>query len=454
MSTPDSDLMARWQARVERELAREKDPKAAFARLTTRLVDGMTISPLYAEGPAASTRVGRTLPEVELAPWPVTPTPDDLDLREGEQLGLSPAEELATAALALAERPSTPVVHLGLSPDILLQVAKLRAIRRLARRLTELDSHPRPFLVHAHTSVRHFTRHDPWVNQLRNCAAVFAALIGQADLVTPVPWDAPLGEPSDDARRLAEHTVRIATRESHLVADDPASGAYAVEQLTEDLCAAAWALAADPASLAARTATTRAERERRVARRQDFGGAFVGATLYPDLDEPSPTRSAGPELGPRLALPFERLRTTARAHPDTARVFVATFGPLAHHMARTTWVTHLLAAGGLRAVDPSPPEGFSSIEAAADAFTASGCQLAILSVADPDWGEGATTLAALGAALIARGAKTLVAGRPHPALEAAGVAGFVHAGLPALDVLTDLHARLGLGSTTPDGGAA
>lgn len=453
MSTPNPDLMARWRTRLERELAREKDPQAAIARLTTRLVDGMTLAPLYTEGPAAPTRVGRTLPEVELAPWPVTPTPDDLDLRAAEQSGLSPAEELATAALALAERPAIPVVHLGLSPDILIQIAKLRAIRRLARRLSELDHHPRPFLVHAHTSVRHFTRHDPWVNQLRNCAAVFAALIGQADLVTPVPWDAPLGEPSDDARRLAEHTVRIATHESHLVGDDPVAGAYALEQLTDDLCAAAWALAADPAALAARTTTTRAERERRVARRQDFGGAFVGATLYPDLDEPTPARNAGPELGPRLALPFERLRTTARAQPDIAKVFVATFGPLAHHMARTTWVTHLLAAGGLRAIDPSPPEGYPSFDAAAAAFATSGCKLAILSVADPDWGEGAATIAALHSALAAHGATTLVAGRPHPALESS-VAGFVHAGLPALDVLTDVHARLDLGSTTPTGGAA
>lgn len=450
MSTPDSELMARWQARVERELAREKDPKAAFARLTTRLVDGMSIAPLYAAAPATSpTRVGRVQPEVELVSWPVSPTPDDLDLREHEQSGLSPAEELATAALALSERPSSPVIHLGLSPDILIQIAKLRALRRLALRLTELDSHPRPFLVHAHTSVRHFTRHDPWVNQLRNCAAVFAALLGQADLVTPVPWDAPLGEPSDDAKRLADHTVRIAIHESHLVADDPSLGSFAIDQLTEDLCAAAWALAADPSALAHRIATTRAERQKRVARRQDFGGAFVGATLYPDLDEPTPTRNAGPDLGPRLAAPFEDLRTTAQAQPKVARVFIATFGPLAHHMARTTWVTHLLAAGGLRAVDPSPPEGFSSIDAAAEAFAASGCSLAILSVADPDWGQDAATIAALSAALTARGAQTLVAGRPLPALEATGIAGYLHAGLPALDVLTDLHARLGL-----TGGAA
>jgi methylmalonyl-CoA mutase len=447
----DGDLMARWQARVERELAREKDPKAAFAKLTTRLVDGMSIAPLYAELPAAPSRAPRTPTEVELASWPVTPTPDDLDLREPEQSGLSPAEELATAALALAERPSQPVVHVGLSPDILLQIAKLRALRRLAQRLTELDSHPRPFLVHAHTSVRHFTRHDPWVNQLRNCAAVFAALLGQADLVTPVPWDAPLGEPSEDAKRLADHTVRIAIHESHLVADDPAFGAFALEQLTEDLCAAAWALAADPATLATRIAATRSERHKRVARRQDFGGAFVGATLYPDLDEPTPTMSGpAPDLGPRLGLPFEALRTAAET--ADAKVFVATLGPLARHMARTTWVTHLLAAGGLRAVDPSPPEGYPSIDAAAEAFAASGCTVAILSLADPDWGEGAATLTALADSLSKRGATVMVAGRPTPALEASGsttIAGYLHAGLPALDILTDLHARLGL-----TGGAA
>lgn len=435
----DHDLMARWQARVDRELAREKDPKAAASRLTTRLADGMTIAPLYTGSPSA--REAMTSPEVELVSWPATPTPDDLDLRPDEQRGCSPAEELALAARALLERPHLPVVHLGLSPDILTQVAKLRALRRLARRLTELDNSPRPFLVHAHTSLRHFTRHDPWVNQLRNCAAVFAALIGQADLVTPVPWDALFGAPSEDARRLADHTLRIAVHESHLMADDPAFGAYALEQLTEDLCAAAWSLAADPSALAVKMAATRAEREKRVARRQDFGGAFVGATLYPKLDEQAP-HSVHPadDLGPRLAAPFERLRDAAMARD--ARVFVATFGPLAHHMARTTWVTHLLGAGGIRVIDPSPAEGYPSIDAVADAFAASGCRVAILSLADTAWGEEGAVLVALANALVGRGAVVLVAGRKPPTIESTAIAGYVHAGLPALETLVDLHHRL------------
>lgn len=441
-TAPTQDLAQRWRAGVERELARAPDPAAAFARLTTRLPDGLALAPLYTEAPPGppATRVS---PEPRLVSWPALPTPDDLDLRPLEQRGAAPAEELATALVALFERPHIPLIHLGLSPDVLMQVAKLRALRRLALRLSELDAHPRPFVLHTHTSVRHFTRHDPWVNQLRNTAAVFAAILGGAGLITPVPWDAPLGAPSDEARRLADHTVNIALHESQLAADDPAFGSFALEQLTDDLCQLAWALAADPAALAARIEATTAERARRVARR-DFGGAFVGATLYPDLDEPRPERPpATHPLGPRLAEPFEHLREGATAMD--ARVFLATFGPLARHTARTTWVTQLLAAGGLRPVDPSPAEGYEDPGALGAAFAASGLRLAILSVADTDWGEGGTTLLALARELASHGATVLVAGRPTPALQAEpSVAGFIHAGLVALDVLVDLHRRLGL----------
>jgi len=454
----DAPLWSQWKAKVESELAAQGQA-TTVDKLFTKLADGTSIAPLYPdpspfESPLPSARAG----EPELVSWPVAAAAGDIDLRHIEQDGASPTEELASALIAALAAPGNAVIHLGVSPDILIQIAKLRAIRRLLGRLSELDGHARAPILHAHTSLRSFTRHDPWVNLLRNSAAVFAAMLGGADRITPAPYDIALGEPSDEAKRLADHTVRIAQHESSLGFDaDPTAGSHAIEHLTEALCKDAWSLAATPDAIAPRIAATKATRATRLARRQDN---LIGTTLYPELDELVPARPLA-DCSPRLALPFERLRAAGvAAH---ACVFLATFGPLARHTARSSWVAQLVAAGGIRPIDTTPPgaDGFASIDAVADAFTASRTTVAIVCVADADWGEAAATLMALASALRARGATVLVAGRQSPALAALSapdltdhthltdhtdlIAGYIHAGLPALDVLTDLHVRLGTG---------
>ncbi len=445
----DTPLWHRWTTKVAAELAGQ--PGSSVDKLFTKLADGMVIAPLYPDpspdqGPQTGTREG--IPE--LASWPATIGPGDLDLRPVEQDGASPIEELALALDALHRAPSTPTIHLGVSPDILIQIAKLRAIRRLLLRLSEVDDQPRSAVVHAHTSVRSFTRQDPWVNLLRNSASVFAALLGGADRITPAPYDLALGEPSDESLRLADHTLRIALYESALGLEaDPTAGGHAIEHLTDELCRSAWSLAATPDAIAARIAATKAIRANRVARRQPPEGGLIGTTLYPELDEVLPVRPPhAHDLGPRLATPFELLRTAGLA--SNARVFLATFGPLARHTARATWVAQLLASGGIRPIDTTPhtAEGHPTLEAVVEAFAASRAKLVILCVADPDWGDDAATLVDLARALTARGATVLVAGRPTPALTAIAatepklIAGYIHAGLPALDALTDLHTRL------------
>jgi len=445
----DTPLWHRWTTKVAAELAGQ--PGSSVDKLFTKLADGMAISPLYPDpSPGESTLPNARTGAPDLVSWPATIAPGDLDLRPVEQDGASPIEELALALDTVHRAPNTPVIHLGVSPDILIQIAKLRAIRRLLLRLSEVDGQPRTPVIHAHTSVRSFTRHDPWVNLLRNSASVFAALLGGADRITPAPYDVALGEPSDEALRLADHTLRIALHESALGLEaDPTAGSHAIEHLTEELCRAAWSLAATPDAIAARIAATNATRVTRVARRQPPEGGLIGTTLYPELDEVLPVRPPhAHELGPRLATPFERLREASLA--SNARVFLATFGPLARHTARATWVAQLLAAGGIRPIDTTPHTalGHPTVEAVVEAFAASQTKLAILCVADPDWGDDAATLIALARALTNRGANVLVAGRPTPALTAIAatepdlIAGYIHAGLPALDALTDLHNRL------------
>ena len=129
----------------------------------------------------------------------------------------------------------------------------------------------------------------------------------------------------------------------------------------------------------------------------------------------------------------------AARHGAPPRVFLANLGPIAAFTARATFAKNLFEAGGIEAIGN---DGFTSAEAAAAAFSASGAPLACLCSSDRLYGEIGPDVAA---ALAAAGARHIyLAGRPHEgeaALRAAGVAQFIYAGCdaPAL-----LEAALGL----------
>jgi methylmalonyl-CoA mutase len=77
---------------------------------------------------------------------------------------------------------------------------------------------------------------------LRASNACFAAMVGGADSVTPLAFDAALGPASELGRRLSRNTALVLSRESHLGRVlDPAGGSYYVESLTTALSREAWA---------------------------------------------------------------------------------------------------------------------------------------------------------------------------------------------------------------------
>jgi len=126
-------------------------------------------------------------------------------------------------------------------------------------------------------------------------------------------------------------------------------------------------------------------------------------------------------------------------------VHLAALGAQAEHTARSTWITNLLAVGGLTVVGGDGDGAASPIEAAAR-FEATGASVAVVCSSDAVYAERATaTVTALkdaGATFVA------LAGNPgdrRADLEAAGVDAFLHVGIDVLRALGDLHERLGLG---------
>jgi methylmalonyl-CoA mutase len=361
---------------------------------------------------------------------------------------------------------------LAADADQFLTIAKFRALRKLWARVEQVCGlQPAPAFVSAETAWRMMTKRDPHVNMLRSTIAAFSAGVGGADALTVLPFTSALGLPNRFARRIARNTQLLLLEESNIAkVADPAAGSGGIEDLTEKLCRAAWALfqeieraggaaaALERGLIQEKVAKVRAEREAAVAQRKD---ALTGTSDYPLLSEapvqvldakavaiasPAAAIRFPPLTAFRLAEPFEHLRDASDgmlartgARP---KIFLATLGTVAEFTARTTFARNFFEAGGIEAIGGGD---FESRDAMVSACKASRAKLACLCASDTvyqrDAAVAAKALAAAGAAHV------YLAGRPkqQDALKAAGVGTFVFAGCDALATLKAAHAILGRG---------
>ncbi len=374
---------------------------------------------------------------------------------------------LEAAALPLEQARGMIFFRLAADADQFLSIAKFRAVRKLWARIeTACGLSPVPAFVTAETAWRMMTQRDPHVNILRATIAVFAAALGGADAISVLPFTAALGLPDGFARRNARNTQLVLRDESNLAkVADAAAGSDAVEDLTDQLCGAAWTLfqeietaggcaaALESGMIQSKVTAVRTKRQTAIAAGKD---ALTGASIFPVLDEPQiavlermparapapkrPNSTSFPSLLPiRLAEPFEALRDASdkmlAASGARPKVFLACLGTEAEFTQRATFATNFFAAGGIEAVGNQP--GVSSLGAA---FATSGAKFACLCATDKSYeSEGANAAAALKAA----GAKHVyLAGRPdalEAALRTAGVQSFVYEGCDALALLEAAH---------------
>ncbi|MGH7012137.1 MAG: methylmalonyl-CoA mutase family protein, partial [Caulobacteraceae bacterium] len=172
------------------------------------------------------------------------------------EAGASEAQELAFAAasliayaraLAAAGLPieaALPRIAVGLcvDADVFGSIAKLRAVRLIARRIAAAFGAIAHGPIEARSSERMLTMASPWTNQVRLTAAAFSAAVGGADVIALGAYSDPFDTPDAQARRLSRNIGVILSEEAGVgrVAD-PASGSGAVEAMTGELARAAWA---------------------------------------------------------------------------------------------------------------------------------------------------------------------------------------------------------------------
>jgi methylmalonyl-CoA mutase len=414
---------------------------------------------------------------------------------------------LMTAGLNADQACSAILFTVSVGADYQVEMAKLRAARRLWGRIAEAfgaKGSSAAMKLQAVTSRRMLTRRDPWVNILRNTAACFAAGVGGADIVTVRAFTDAMGLPGKLARRLARNTQVIAQEESSLgrVVDAP-GGAWAMEKLGDDLAIAAWALfqqveregglakALVAGGFQTGVAEARGARIKAVAKRKEL---VTGVTDFPLLQEEVPSvevvnlpaivrraaeasgrapaarswfslkgaaqdratladlsRTAddeGAEAEPlwpiRMAEPFERLRDLADQRTAAGKAPKIFLAALGPMAEHTARLQYAQNFFAAGGISAVPSVGDAAWHA--QTLTTSGCQIACLCGSDKRYAADAVETAKV---LKAAGVTRLyLAGKPgelEAALREAGVDEFIHVGIDVLASLELAHAELGLG---------
>lgn len=373
--------------------------------------------------------------------------------------GLEYVRALMSEGLSAADALRQISFRLSATDDQFQSIAKFRAGRLMWARVADLLGAPEAGNAqqHAVTSAAMMSRRDPWVNMLRTTLAAFGAGVGGASSVTVLPFDTSVPGGLENtsrtfAERIARNTQLLLLEESHLGhVVDPAGGSWYVESLTDSLADTAWSIlqtveaegglaaAIASGSVATAIARVREARDTDIATRT---APVTGVSEFPNLGEPplDASRRSGEDY--RYGQAFEDLRDRSDAHLEATgarpTALVAGLGPQAETTGRVTFVTNLLAAGGIEARNPG-------VTAAADyAGAQQGESIAVLCGADKRYTtEGAEALRALREA----GVETVyLAGseKGFPADAADRPDGYLALGIDAVAALTTLLDQLGV----------
>jgi methylmalonyl-CoA mutase len=349
--------------------------------------------------------------------------------------GAAYLEQLLHQGFQLAAAAKHVAFQVSVGRDTFAELAKVRALRvcwqkvLAAAGLSSTGSDRT--VIHAVCSTRTLTQNDPWVNMLRGTTQVFAAVLGGADLVTPLPFDRALGTVSDLAQRVARNTGLVLREESSLgKVADPAAGSYYLETLTDQLAREAWKRfqlfereGGAPAMRAAGKLAARFEASWRarladVARRK---APVLGVSECANVDEKLPsTPKAVPELGHRESEAFEPLRAGA-----AGEVALVTLGSFSESRARAGFAANLFSAGGFKTRETSedPRGGIACLCGTDDRYAAEAV-------------ARAKSLKANGVK------KVLLAGKPgtlEAALREAGVDAFIFLGCDVVATLAEVR---------------
>ena len=127
-------------------------------------------------------------------------------------------------------------IEVAVGTNYFFEIAKLRALRILFNTLATEYNHNFDCHIIATPTKRNKTLYDYNVNMLRTTTECMSAILGGADAVANLPYDALYHKDNEFGDRISRNQLLILKHESYFdKVNNPADGAYYLETLTEQL---------------------------------------------------------------------------------------------------------------------------------------------------------------------------------------------------------------------------
>jgi len=286
-------------------------------------------------------------------------------------LSLAQASEQATRFRSFTQFENQFFVRFAIDTHFFIEIAKLRAFRLLWQTFAKAYGHDNESRVpiFSETSLRTFSKLDPYVNLLRAGNEAFSAVLGGTDVLTVHPHNV-IGKITAAGIRHAQNIQLIIKAETFVdQVVDPAGGSYFIDTLTNELTERAWDLFLEiedkggykayvkSGALERRLHALYKARKEALSKRET---SLIGTNIYANLEDELP-ESETLIVPNRLAKTYEELRASfSKEQPHTV---LLTFGKLKDFKARADFVEGFLATAGIK-VTYSP--AFESVQEALD----------------------------------------------------------------------------------------
>lgn len=126
--------------------------------------------------------------------------------------------------------------NLTIGSNYFFEIAKIRALRKLYAAVAKEYGFQQTCHIIAHPSKRNKTLYDYNVNMLRTTSECMSAVLGGADTVYNLAYDALYHKSNEFGERIARNQLLILKHESHFDSvSNPSDGTYYIENLTDEL---------------------------------------------------------------------------------------------------------------------------------------------------------------------------------------------------------------------------
>jgi methylmalonyl-CoA mutase len=128
------------------------------------------------------------------------------------------------------------VFQISVGANYFFEIAKLRAFRILFKKIADEYGHNQDCHIIVTPTKRNKTIYDYNVNMLRTTTECMSAILGGADAIANLPYDALYHKDNEFGDRIARNQLLILKNESYFdKVDNPAEGTYYIESLTNQL---------------------------------------------------------------------------------------------------------------------------------------------------------------------------------------------------------------------------